>query len=231
MTNIVEKLLTAIRGGARELGEAVVDTQSMRIFEQEIRDSKNGVAEAKEGLTEIVARKMAVDRKLNQLKEDISENESYALKALEKKDEALALEIADKVAKLEIENNELKQEALTYEQQITLLKSEIKRADKTIAEHERELLMVKTRESVQQATQSVTQSVTMNQSSIGTARESLERIKQKQQKEQDKFDAGVQLQKEMQDDSLDEKLKTAGIIKEKHTAADVLQRLKNSTYQ
>jgi phage shock protein A len=226
--NIIDKLLTAIRGGARELGEAVVDTQSMRIFEQEIEDSKASLAEAKEGLTEIVAKKMATERRLAEVSKDIQENEGYALKALEKSDEALALQVAEKIAKLEKKSAELQSDLENYQKHTDLLKTQIQEAEKIIAEHERELSMVKTRDSVHQATKSVTRTVTANESSIGSARESLERIKQKQQNEQDKLEAGIQLRKEMEGDDLDKKLKDSGIKQEAHSAQAVLERLKKS---
>lgn len=37
--NVWSKLLTALRGGANEMGEAVVDSQALRILDQEIRDA------------------------------------------------------------------------------------------------------------------------------------------------------------------------------------------------
>lgn len=224
--NIISKLLTAIRGGAREVGEAVVDTQSMRIFEQEIQDSKENLAEAKHGLTEIVAKKMSAERKLNDMKSQISENEGYVVKALEKNDETLALEIAEKIAKLEAKAGSLSGDLASYEKNVEVLKTQIQEAEKIIADHERELAMVKTRESVQQATKSVTQTISTNESAIGSARDSLERIKEKQQNEQDKLDAGIQLRKDMDGDDLDKKLKSSGIKTEKHSAESVLARLK-----
>ncbi len=227
--NVIQKILTAIRGSARELGEAVVDQQSLRIFEQEIEDSKNSLLEAKEGLTEIVAKKMATDRRLNQVRSDISENEGYAIKALEKSDDALALEIAQKIAKLEESGETISLELADYENNIEVLKSQIQEAEKIISEHERELAMVKTRESVQQATKSVTQTVIANDTSIGSARDSLERIKQKQQAEQDKLNAGIQLRNELEGDDLDSKLRASGIKTDKHSAESVLERLKNKT--
>ncbi|WP_196139870.1 PspA/IM30 family protein [Aliikangiella sp. G2MR2-5] len=225
--NIITKLLTAIRGGAREIGEAVVDTQSLRIFEQEIHDSKANLAEAKQGLTEIVAKKMAAERQLKEVQEQIAENENYAIKALEKNDETLALEIATKIASLESKAETQKIDLATYEKNADLLKSQIQEAEKIIADHERELAIVKTRNSVHQATKSVTQTITANESSIGSARESLERIKQKQQAEEDKLQAGVALKKEMEGDSLEQKLKASGIKQEKHSAEAVLARLKS----
>ncbi len=227
--NIIEKLLTVIRGGAREIGESVVDSQSMRIFEQEIHDSKESLAEAKEGLTEIVAKRMAIERELKKIQADISKNEGYALKALEKSDEALALEVADKIAKLEAKAENIDAELKSYTDNVSILKQKIKEAEKVISDHERELAMVKTRESVQQATKSVTQTVTVNDSSIGSARESLDRIKNKQQAEQDKLHAGIQLQKEMDGEDLDKKLKASGIKLEAHSAESVLARLKEKS--
>ncbi len=227
--NVIQKLLTAIRGSARELGESVVDTQAMRIFEQEIEDSKASLAEAKEGLTEIVAKKMSAERRLNETKSEISENEGYAIKALEKSDESLALEIAEKIAKLEAKAVEVGTELASYDKNVEILKSQIQEAEKLIVDHERELSMVKTRDSVHKATKSVTQTITANDSSIGSARESLERIKQKQQGEQDKLEAGVELRKEMAGDDLEKKLKSSGIKTEKHSAEDVLARLKGKS--
>jgi phage shock protein A len=224
--NIVTKLLTAIRGSAREIGEAVVDTQSLRIFEQEIHDSKENLELAKKGLTEVVAKKMAVERRIESTKADITENEGYAVKALEKDDEALALQVAEKIAGLEANLEERNIELESYSRNTEILKSQIKEAEKIIAEHERELAMVKTRESVQNATKSVTQTVTANDSAIGSARESLERIKQKQQNEQDKLEAGIQLRKDIEGDDLEQKLKASGIKQDKHSAQDVLARLK-----
>lgn len=37
--NVWSKLLTALRGGANEMGEAMVDSQALRILDQEIRDA------------------------------------------------------------------------------------------------------------------------------------------------------------------------------------------------
>ena len=38
--SLLTKIFTAVRGGARELGETIVDQNSVRIFEQEIKDAE-----------------------------------------------------------------------------------------------------------------------------------------------------------------------------------------------
>ena len=45
--SILKKLFTAVRGGAREAGQAIVDANGIRIFEQEIADAQNALQRAK----------------------------------------------------------------------------------------------------------------------------------------------------------------------------------------
>ena len=39
--SVIGKILTLLRGSARELGESVVDANATRIYEQEIIDARN----------------------------------------------------------------------------------------------------------------------------------------------------------------------------------------------
>ena len=54
--NVWSKLLTALRGGANEMGEAVVDSQALRILDQEIRDADLELRRSREALAEIMAK-------------------------------------------------------------------------------------------------------------------------------------------------------------------------------
>jgi len=53
--SIFKKIMTAIRGGASEAGEAIIDANATRIFEQEIRDAENHLTKAKRDLTGVMA--------------------------------------------------------------------------------------------------------------------------------------------------------------------------------
>ncbi len=50
------KLLSALRGGANEVGEAIVDSQALRILDQEIRDADVELRKSREALASIMAR-------------------------------------------------------------------------------------------------------------------------------------------------------------------------------
>ena len=45
--SIWSKLFTALRGGANEVGEAIVDQQALRILDQEIRDADSALSNAR----------------------------------------------------------------------------------------------------------------------------------------------------------------------------------------
>ena len=54
-TSIWKKLVTAIRGGASEVGEAIVDSQAIRILDQELRDAQSAVQKARDSLIDILS--------------------------------------------------------------------------------------------------------------------------------------------------------------------------------
>lgn len=224
--NILSKLLTALRGAATETGEAIVDSQAIRILEQEIRDAKEHLNTAKESLTEVIAEQMAVQRKVNDLQASIREHEQYAKQALEKNDETLVLEIAGKIADLTNEREAQTAVLDSFNNNITTLKQSIAATERNIQSMDRELTLVKTTDSVHKANEAVAARFSGSRSALRSATESLERIKAKQQKKVDQMQAALEIQREENGDKLQLKLQEAGIITQKASAASVLEQLK-----
>ena len=81
---------------------------------------------------------------------------------------------------------------------------------------------------MQRATEQVVENVAANNSALNSARESLERIKKRQELKQDQMAAGEILEQEMGGASLDSKLEAAGIKGGKADASHVLARIKAS---
>ena len=75
--NVWSKMLTALRGGANEVGEAVVDSQALRILDQEIRDADVELRKSKEALAEIMAKQKLASDKVNKSAASIAEYEQY----------------------------------------------------------------------------------------------------------------------------------------------------------
>ncbi|TQF67774.1 PspA/IM30 family protein [Pseudoalteromonas luteoviolacea] len=224
--SIFKKLFTAVKGGVNEVGESIVDANAIRIFEQEIRDAQEALSDAKRSLTEVMAKEMQTTRAIKALDSDIEKHEGFAGQALEKGEEALALEIAGKIAEFEQQKSEQQQVLTTFTTSVTKLKQQIKLAEKTIVENQRQLSMVKTTESVQKATMAVNDNMLSGDSAMASAKQSLERIKQRQMDKQDQLDAAQQLADESADKSLHDKMLEAGIGDEAAKGADILARIK-----
>ena len=224
--SLITKIITAIRGGAREVGESIVDQNSVRIFEQEIKDADNALEKAKRDLTEVMAKEMQAARKVEQLNADIKKHEGYATEALEKGNEDLALEVAEKIAEYQGELEIQQKAQSSFSAHTERLKNIIKTTNKSLADFKRQLVMVKTTESVQKATTAITNNYASGSSKLLTAKESLDRIKQKQQDLDDRLAAGEVLQGEFEGEDLEKKLKDAGIVEDKSKAKDILARLK-----
>ena len=146
--SIFKEVLTALRGGAREVGESIVDANSTRIFEQEIKDAENHLTKAKRDLTDVMAKQMQSQREVEKLKRDISEHEDYAGQALEKGNEGLALEIAEKIAALESQLADQESALASFSSNADRLKQLIKKTERQLSDYQRQLSMVKTTDSV-----------------------------------------------------------------------------------
>ncbi|NRD75303.1 PspA/IM30 family protein [Shewanella sp. VB17] len=223
---ILNKILTAFRGGATEMGQSIVDANSTRIFEQEIRDAENHLTKAKRELTDVMAKEMQANREVDRLKRSISEHEGYATQALEKENEVLAMEIAEKISQLDQELSEQESANTSFSAHATRLKDLVRKTERQLTDYQRQLSMVKTTESVQKATASITDSFAGSNSKLLNAKDSLERIKARQQQFDDRLVASEQLADENSDKSLQAKLAEAGIGEQKSNANAVLDRLK-----
>lgn len=223
---ILEQIVTAIRGGVREVGESIVDANGTRIFEQEIRDAESKLEQAKRDLTEVLAKEMQAAREIDRLSKEVAKHESYVIQALAKNDENLALEISEKIADLSSELEVQKQAKERFSTHSERLKELIKKTGHALADMNRQLVMVKTTESVQKATAAITDNYASSNSRLITAKESLDRIQKRQQDTDDRLKAGESLQAEFSGRDLEDKLRAAGIGESKNAASDILARLK-----
>lgn len=223
---ILSKIITAIRGGAREAGEAIVDANAIRIFEQEIKDADDNLNKAKRDLTEVMAKEMQAKRKVNDLQTEISKHEGYVAEALEKSNEGLAMDVANKIAELESELAIQLKAQESFSAHCERLKAMIKKTNNGLTEMKRQLVMVKTTDSVQKASQSISNNYANSGSKMLGAKESLDRIQKRQADLDDRLAAGDSLKDEFEGSNLDDKLKAAGIGESTGSAVDILERIK-----
>lgn len=225
--SVIKKLVTLLRGSAREIGQSVVDDNATRIYEQEIIDAKASIAEAKTELTAVMAKEMQTAREIERIKLEIRRQEDMALQALDKTEEGLAMKVAERVAGLEGELQAQTESHAGFAVQVVRLKDLIRSAEGRVREHEREIGIAKTTESVYRATQSISDNIGNTGSKLTTARESLERIKKRHEDLADRMAAAEQLDNEFGHKALDNELAAAGIgDNDKSRAQAVMARLR-----
>ena len=224
---VIKKLVTLLRGSARELGQSVVDSNATRIYEQEIVDARTSIAEAKTELTAVMAKEMQTARDIERIQGDIRRQEDLALQALDKAEEGLAEKVAERVAALEVELQAQTAAHAGFAVQVGRLKDLIRSAEARVREHEREIGIAKTTESVYRATQTISDNIGSTGSKLTSARESLDRIKKRHEDLADRMAAAESLDKEFGHRALDEQLAAAGIgDSDKSRATAVMARLK-----
>ncbi len=225
--NIWAKMMTALKGGVNETGEAIVDSQALRILDQEVREASDALQQSKSSLAAIMARQKVAQERCTQLKKKIEEHEGYALKSLDKGDEALAQEVAEKLADLENLLVQEEESANAFAEQASKMRIAIQQTERNLKRLKQQVDTVKANESVQRAQAAVAERHSGSHSKMRTAMDSLERIKEKQALKAAQMEAASELAEQTSDVSLQAKLEAAGIAGSGANAKDILERLRS----
>jgi phage shock protein A len=224
--SIFSKLVTLIRGTAHDAGATVVDTNALRILDQEIRDADNALGRARDDLATLVARRRIVEKELQGLKDQSVRYESSARAALAKGDEALAREVAQRIAELEAEIGQKTPRLGEMRAAEERMHQTIAATQQRVENLRREIDVVKVNDSVQRAQAAVASRGAGATAALGSAADSLKRIKERQAIQDEKFKAAAELEDRRTGADLDAKLQAAGILPGHASADDVLARLR-----
>jgi phage shock protein A len=220
---IWSKLFTLGRAGANEAATAVVDRNALRILDQEIRDADKAQGKARDDLAGLVARRRILETEVESYRAQAAKYETSARLAMDKGDMDLARQVAQRVADLE---QDIAMKAPQIEDMRGAednIHKAVAATDRKIEQLRREVEVVKVNESVQQAQSTV--AAAGAGSSLGSAAESLARIRERQAIRGEKIKAAGELEDRRTGADLDEKLRLAGITPGHSSADDVLARL------
>lgn len=225
-TSLIRRLFTALRGGMHEAGTAIEETQQLRILDQEIRDAKKGVDDATSALTTIMAKERIAKQRVDELNVKIGENEKHAVACLEKGDEPLALQVAERIADLTKQRDDEQALATEFGNQVAQIKQQIQDAKKTVESMSRQVDLVRARDTVQKAQVAVSTAGGDANKGLSTAASTLARIQTRQKETAAKLEAANELASADSGEDLDRKLRDANIIQGAPGAQDVLARLR-----
>ncbi|MFT5677385.1 MAG: phage shock protein A [Paraglaciecola sp.] len=222
--SVWRKLVTAFKGGATEAAQSVVDSQAIRILEQEIREAKDELRKSDHARTQILAKCKLSQQKVNSLQTSIEQYEEHARKAIDS-DRQLALDCAQKVGDLRAEQEGEQKYLDQFKQSEKQLATNINTAKSNLRRLEQQVDMVKATESVQKAQVAVSSRHLGANSKMKTATESLTRIQDKQNLRNAELQAAEELATEDSTDGLEKRLAEAGIKGGSASADDELSRI------
>ncbi|PKG46894.1 MULTISPECIES: PspA/IM30 family protein [Halomonadaceae] len=223
---MLSKIMTALRGKATETGQTVVDSQALRILDQEIRDSENHLSQSKTELTRLMGQRQLNSNKADTLEAKIAELEKSAEAALDKGEEQLAVEVAERMVALQDDLEAERAIVSEYDASIEKLRGAIRGTDNQLRQLKQQVSVVKATESAQKAQSAVASRHSGQNSAMSSAMESLDRIKERQQLNSAQMQAADDMAAEESGSSLEARLKAAGIGGQERKADDVLARLK-----
>lgn len=223
--SLLTKLFTALRGGATEIGQAIVDTQDIRILEQEVRDGEAKLAKARADLATLMGKESVSRGKLEQMKVKYEQDVAILERLVaENREPGLQEELAGRIATLETAIQDEANTFTEYGRTRAMLESTIKALSDKIAQVKRDVDKVKVTASVQSAQKAIMAQGQGIASSVGGAAATLQRIKEKQEGLAAQFQAQQQIEDATSGKDLDRRLAAAGVTSGPGTAASVLAR-------
>ncbi|CAK14661.1 PspA/IM30 family protein [Pseudomonas entomophila] len=224
--SLLKKIVTALRGGASEVGEAIVDSQALRILDQEIRDADNNLIDARNQLVKIMAKHKTAQQRIEEFNKTIGDWEQKAIAALDKGEEGLAHECAARIADLTNQRDSEQALADQFGASVKTLSDTVNKTESQIKGLKQQVDLIKARESVQRAQVSAASATGGANGSLETAVGSLDRIKKRQSERAAELEAAAELAGKADGSDLEARLKAAGIGASNSGADDVLARLK-----
>lgn len=218
-------IVTAVRGGVNEAGEAFVDNQAMRIAEQEIRDAEDAIQNAKASLSKLKSKEISLSKQSSDFSTDITDYTNKARAALSKDDRPLATKIAEKIAELKDSQTDVDQQRAQLSTQVDKIYEVIKKRQKQIEKNRIELQKAKTYEDLQKTQKVVAAAMPTNNSSAKKVQRAMDRVKQKQAETENQMSADQWLSDLESGNDLDAEIAAAGLDSSKSGADDILAQI------
>ncbi|WP_153002729.1 PspA/IM30 family protein [Sphingomonas endophytica] len=220
-----KQFVTLIRGTAHEAGQSVVDARALTILDQQLRDAGTAQAKARDDLATVTAKRRMIEKDIEQLASQRDKYEASARAAMGRGDMDLAREVAERLAQIERELNAKNPQVADMRAAEDRMRGIIKQGDGKIEALRREVDVVRANESVQQAQAQIASNTHGAQSQLGSAADSLARLKERQAVRDEKFRAAAELEDMRTGADLDAKLERAGLLPGASSADDILARL------
>lgn len=230
--SVIKQLTTLIKGSAREGAQEIIDANALRLLDEQIRDLSQALQTAKKELTLIVAQRIARERDIKHIEQQIEEHEGLARKALTNGRDDLAHEIATELANIERQHSARQQSVKQMQEHEQQTQHSLRQASELLQDLRHQAALVRATNHSQNAHQRLNRQGSELGDQFDNARQTLIRIQERQQAVTDHL-AAHKLVTATSDtkDALHERLVASGLIKQGPDAQDILARLSASVTQ
>jgi len=217
---------TLVKSLIREADEGLADGNKIAIVKQNIHEARLAVANMKDALSTLMAKKKAADRDVARLEKLIAEFTGYAQEAHSKGKKKALRQAAEQIAKFTNERDNARSVQSALAENIAELRKDYDAAEAEVKSLENGMATVEAREVVQNAQAEIHADNADAKSSVKSAADVMANIIADQQERADKIDAALDLQGESQED-VREALEKAGIqtSDSKTTAKDIMAEI------
>jgi len=205
--SIWKKLVTAVKGGANEAAEAVVDANLMRILDQEMREAKDAISKARDEKSRMVANRMTKEKSVFELMAEIERRTNAARTAKQQGDEPLAVEIIESVLKLRDKAETEQGLADQYRQTEDGMDAALKQSQSRIETLQRKIEAAKANEALIAAQKAAAVGTSASSDRMSNAMASLERLEERQAHQQAVLAAADEEVKLVSGEALEDKIK------------------------
>jgi phage shock protein A len=220
------RLFTAVRGGANEAAEKVADANAIRILEQQMRDANTALMRAQTDLAGLMGKAKLSRDKVADLEQKYARDMAVIERAVEQGQDALAQELADRVAILEGELERERRSLAELSSKEVQLRESVTQIRNRMQAMRREIDTVKVMESVQKAQAAIVSHGAGAVSTLSNAAASLQRLKEKQAERAAQFEAANKLEEIQTGGDLDRRLADAGLLEGPGSGAAILAKVK-----
>ncbi|KZL26486.1 PspA/IM30 family protein [Pseudovibrio sp. WM33] len=201
------KLFSAVKGHANNAAESIQDSNLMVILEQEIREAKDAIAQAKDERSRMTANRVLKERSVAELESEVQRRTDAARTAKSTGDEALAVEIIESILKLKEKSISEQDLADQYKSTEGKMDASIRQSQDRIENLNRKIESAKATEALIKAQKASSTSTVASNGKLASAVDSLDRLEQRQAHQQAMLEAAEQEARVDSGADLEEKIK------------------------
>ena len=224
---MIKTLTLLMRGAMADNAQAVHDANAVAILRQQIRDAASALASARRELAVAMAYHAAELRALDALQSRIDTLSESARKALADGREDLGRDAAVLIAALEDERADREAAMARFADDITRLKALVLQGQDRLRDLDRGLQTARATEAVRRAGINGRRVVALSSGALGDAEETLARLRERQQSEEDFGEALASLAAATAGD-VEDRLSAEGYGRRRTDPQSVLDRLRPS---